>query len=496
MKINNKVVLIAILIIGFFFRIYHIKSNPPELYHDEIINYVSAKSIIETGKDLEGNLLPFFSDRVEFRPPLYGYISYISARIFGEGIFAIRFPAVIFGLGTMIALYYLCLELTKNKTAALISAFILSVIPWHIHYSRIGWEPAPVLLLLLLGLLFTIKGINYRQSKLVYLAFSLFGLTVYTYHGAPLFVLLFMSVILYSNFHYLKQNKKIIIISILIYSAVILPYAYLILSEPTFFNRANRIATFSQGINQQSVYIFFRNYLSHYSLDFLFFKGDPNLRHGVQTGVLYLWMLPFLFIGFYYFIFKNKVVWIKSLILLWLLIFPIGASLANDGYPHAHRSLIGMPLFCVLAGTGMWLFFNKVYKSKYLLIVSITLLTMIILYSLFNFSVKYFTVYPKLSQTWWYYGHKDIFIQIRKLGKNYRRVCLGHINYWEAKPIVYYYLRDSNLQTIEGTKDKICNQAGSIVTLKISDTIPNNARLRVTTHDLNGIPLYRIVTMD
>jgi 4-amino-4-deoxy-L-arabinose transferase-like glycosyltransferase len=127
--------------------------------------------------------------------------------------FAIRFPAIIFGLITIIMLFILTLEITGSHLAALFSAFCLAIIPWHIHYSRVGWEPAPWLPFLLTASVLLIKGINKNHTFLTLLGFAFFSLTIYTYHPAPLIAALFLLSIVILNHRYFWKNEKIFLVA-------------------------------------------------------------------------------------------------------------------------------------------------------------------------------------------------------------------------------------------------------------------------------------------
>src|SRR4051794_16422507 len=49
---------IAILVIAAFLRLYHLGSNPPEIFEDEISGAASAWEIVTTGHDVERTWLP------------------------------------------------------------------------------------------------------------------------------------------------------------------------------------------------------------------------------------------------------------------------------------------------------------------------------------------------------------------------------------------------------------------------------------------------------
>ena len=499
MSLFCKVALFLIVVIAFELRTINLTNNPPELASDELINFVSARSIIETGKDLDGRLLPYFSDRVELRPPIYGYTAYLSSKLFGNKPFSIRLPAVIFGIITIIMLFELTLEITKNQIAALFAAFCLAIIPWHIHYSRVGWEPASLLPFILTAIFLSIKGLNQEKPWLILVGFGFFSLTIYTYQAAPLLSFLFLITIVLFNYRYFLNQRNTFISGVLIAGILALPYIWTALNEPHLYERARRISTFSQGFNSESLKIFLRNYISHFSHQFLFVSGDPNLRHGAQTGVLYWWMWPFIILGLLLLYKSANKRWYIGLITFWIIIFPLGGSLTNDGVPHATRTLVGAPLFCLVAGIGFWQVIQFAYsKTKSKLFVGTILVVIFALTFGFlaTFLQKYFFAYPKQSSTWWDYGHKEIFAKVRSIENQYKRVCLGNLTYWSEIPLKNYYLQNTPLYIINDIHDPACPQSGSIIVVKANEDIFHGGDLFSTVYDLEKHPKYYIYMID
>jgi 4-amino-4-deoxy-L-arabinose transferase-like glycosyltransferase len=503
-KVSNTrlMVFLGLFIITFgaaALRVKDITENPPELYSDELGNFVSAKSIVEEGKDLQGRLLPFFYDRAESRPPIYGYCAYLASKFFINPTFAIRFPAIIFGLITIIMLFMLTLELTGSQVAALFSAFCLAIIPWHIHYSRVGWEPASWLPFLLTATVLLIKGINKNYSPLTLLGFAFFSLTIYTYEAAPLIAALFLLSIVILNHRYFCKNKKLFFTGALTSGIIALPYIWTAFHDPNMYERAIRISTFSKGLDIDSIKIFLNNYKSHFSLKFLFKDGDPNLRHGAQTGVLYWWMLPFMIIGAIAVGKSVKRRWFVGLIVFWIVVFPLVGALTDDGVPHATRTLIGAPMFCLLTGIGLWqsvIFFHYRLNSRILAACFVVAILFIAGISLIRFSKRYYLDYPKFSSIWWEFGHKEIFKKVKSMENKYQRACLENLNYWNELQLKKFYLDEGKLDIITDIKDPKCRMRDSIVVVRESNRIFVNGNLRYKVYNPENAPIYYIYTID
>lgn len=466
---RTYIFLFLILLLTLFLRAYDLSNNPPELFSDELINYTSAKSVIEKGKDLHGRIMPYFTDRVELRPAIYGYSAYLSSLFLGENTLAIRTPAVVYGLITIVAVYLLAFQFFEDKRAAIFAAFFMAIIPWHIHYSRPGWEPASLLPFLLFSIYFFTHGVNKNKKYLVAISFALFTLTIYTYQIAPLYSFLFLFSLFILNYKYFMKEKGFFVLCVLISLVFVSPYLWTVTNEEMMYVRVKAISTFSAGLNSESLTIFAKNYLSHFNPNFLFISGDSNLRHGPGLGTIYWIMLPLILLGVIQLAFSDIQKRYKVFILIWILIFPLGGSLTNDGVPHATRTLPGAPLLCILSGFG----FSSIYKfikSKsrncFLTYAFTSIIIVLSLVSLWQFGRKYYFEYPKISYAYWDYGHKEIFSKVKSIQSNYKRACLENLNYWNEIQTVDYYLRNSHLEVINDINNPNCLLSGTIIVLK------------------------------
>jgi len=497
---KTYIFLFLILLLALFLRGYDLENNPPELFSDELINYVSAKSVIERGKDLHGRLMPYFTDRVELRPPIYGYSAYLSSVFLGENTLAIRAPAIFFGIITIAAVYLLAFQFFEDKRAALVAAFFMSIIPWHIHYCRPGWEPASFLPFLILATYFFIYGIDKHKRYLVTISFGLFTLGIYTYQAAPVYSFLFLLSLFTLNYQYFLRDKKLFIICIIISLIFVSPYLWTISNEEMMYVRAKAINTFASGLNFDSLSTFAHNYISHFKPSFLFISGDPNLRHGAGVGTIYWIMLPLILIGLVQLFTSDIPRQHKIFITIWILIFPLGGSLTNDGVPHATRTLPGAPLLCILSGLG----FGSIYKfielkpKKKIFPYAFTLVIIVLsLVSLGNFTKNYYFEYPKRSSAYWDYGHKEIFTKIKNIETNYKRACLENLNYWNEMQTVDYYLKNSHLEIMNNLDNPDCLRSGSIIVLKEgSRRSVSNSTTVSSVKNPEGNAIYSIYTID
>src|SRR3990167_9276367 len=136
MKINK--LLIIALFIASILRLWNLGNIPPSLTPDEASLGYNAYSILKTGRDEYGKFLPIiFKSFGDYKPGLYVYLSVPFIASLGLNEFAVRLPGAIAGVISVWLLYLIVgLLFPKNKSQAIISAFIMAVNPWSIYFSR------------------------------------------------------------------------------------------------------------------------------------------------------------------------------------------------------------------------------------------------------------------------------------------------------------------------------------------------------------------------
>ena len=179
-KVNY--ILLVVLILAAVLRLWRLGSIPPGLTPDEASLGYNAYSILKTGKDQYGNVLPIiFKSFGDYTPGLYVYLTAPFVALFGLSEFAVRLPNALSGI-VIVYLFYLL----ANKTSqfGLIAAFIAATNPWLIYFSRGAWLPNISLALTLAGIYFFLK--SFYKSRFLYLSALFFALTLIVYQGAKI----------------------------------------------------------------------------------------------------------------------------------------------------------------------------------------------------------------------------------------------------------------------------------------------------------------------
>lgn len=222
----TTIILTLILVVAAFLRLWNLGRVPVSLFGDEVDVGYQAYSILKTGRDYYGNAWPIhFHSLAEWRTPLYLYSAVPTVAVFGISSYGVRLPAAVFGVLGVLVLYFLVDELTKNKYLALISAAVLTLSPWHLEYSRAGFEVTQLLFFLMLGLLFFFKGL--KKGKYIWISGLAFGLTPWVYSTAKLFtplLLVFLALIYWKEIF--KVSKKYLVIALVVLAVVAAPIGY------------------------------------------------------------------------------------------------------------------------------------------------------------------------------------------------------------------------------------------------------------------------------
>jgi 4-amino-4-deoxy-L-arabinose transferase-like glycosyltransferase len=416
-----RILLFLIIILALFLRTYHLSDIPSGFFADEASIGYNAYSILTKGVDEYGTPYPlFFQAFGEFKSPIEIYSTVPFILTLGLNEFSIRFPSVIFGTLTVILIYFLTKELVfkckSRKIIALIAALFLAISPWHIHFSRAPMEGfMPYILFAIMGTYFFLK--SQTRIMMLYPSIVFFVLATYCYFPARIFIPLFGLGILIFYHRFFWHYKKEAILSLILTMLLLAPLLAHSIS-PVGFSRWQQVSIFYNPSNGQTIFQhIFNNYTSHFSLEFLFTKGDSQMpgqfitRHSVQgIGELYQFQLPFIIFGFIFLI-KRKI-WKTLMILsLWLILYPTGSMFTVDQNAQATRSISGVVPFQILSAIGLFYLFSLLSKLKNILNFVLKFCFLIVIFIYFiSYLNLYFVQYALYSSNFWgwQYGARDI----------------------------------------------------------------------------------------
>ena len=139
-KYKAGLTLIFILALATFLRMWKLGATPSGFYVDEAAIGYNAFSLLKTGRDEFGMLLPsLLRSFTVFGAPVYSYLLVPIYAVMGMSVFSTRLLTVFSGVLGVFWIYLLVKRI-ENKTMALLMAALLSVSAWHLTYSRTVYE--------------------------------------------------------------------------------------------------------------------------------------------------------------------------------------------------------------------------------------------------------------------------------------------------------------------------------------------------------------------
>lgn len=450
--------LLFVLLLAIFLRVYKIDSIPPGLTWDEASLGYNAYSILKTGRDEYGNFLPMtLKSFGDYKPAFYTYTVIPFVAILGLNEFAVRLPSVLAGVGFVVLVYLLVLELFKRKWLAASAAFMAAISPLSIQFSRAAFESNLALFINVLGVYLFVKAL---KNKYLYIFSALcFIISLLTYQSSRIFV----PMLLIGLYVILRQSVKLgrwFNLGLGLFSVS----AAVILTLVVFFGQTSRFQTnnffaYQRSDEQISLisgedgfskdgFIFqhlhgewfaytrglFERYLIYFSPIMLFIDGDYSGRHRVpDLGMLYYFSALLIPLGIYY-IYKNNSSGSK-LIFFWLAIAAIPAVLSRDLINSVRALNIAFP-FVVLEGAGLYFLVSLINKRKIFFYSGLLIIFMLIFVNLAIYLDRLLIHAPKSYSQFWLYGYKSAFslADVRVFGK-YNKVVISD-KY--GQPYIYY----------------------------------------------------------
>ena len=183
--------------------------------------------------------------------------------------------------------------------------------------------------------------------------------------------------------------------------------------------------------------LFLKNYFSHFTYDFLFTeKGLPDRYRVAESGLLYLFELPIIFIGIHMLWQKKR----KTAIFLfgWIAIVPIGSALAFDDVPNLQRTLLVFPALSLVTATGADAITNLNFSKKLtggLLNLGKIILLFMALYNVLFYLHQYY-VHEPIHRPWYRNeGYQAMVNAVNKLLPDYKKVI---VTTRESAPTIFF----------------------------------------------------------
>ncbi len=484
-KLICPIILVLVVLLAFFLRFYKVTSIPPSLNWDEVSIGYNAYSILKTGRDEWGVSFPLnFKSYGEYKLPGQIYASIPGIAAFGLNEIGVRITPVVYGTLTVLLLYFLVLEMFKHQSltinhqriVALISSFLLAVSPWHIQLTRASLESSFALFWIVMGVWFFVKGL--KKPTWFTLSMIPFAISVYTYNSARAFIPFFLFALAIIFRKYFWKERKWFLISGIIFAFLMIPLANQVITGeasaryklvsitdeagliPRIEERRNNSTLppiVTKLIHNRYTYISFyfaKNYLSHFTPEFLFIDGAGHRQHHVQgVGELYWFQAPFIILGLYCLAKKKD----KNLKILvpWLLLAFVPVAMTNDSIPNALRTLNAAPVYQIFTALGIC-YAGKLIKNKKIFYILVGFSVVLFLINLGIYLKNLFINHPILYSRDWQYGNKQVVKYIAENQDKYDLIVYSRV-YGEPHMFTLFYLNydpakfqsDTNLNRFE-----------------------------------------------
>jgi len=374
-------------------RFYKLGEVPHGMTWDEAAIGYNGFAIFQTRRDEWLNKLPVsFKSFGDYKSPFAIYLNAPFTHFFGMNLWAVRLPFAIAGVFSVVGMIWMTLllsrlQFTENQARAisLSAGALLAFSPWHIHFTRIGFESGVALCFLIWGisffiLFFELEVSQMRKQKIVRIFWPLIGtlclvLSFYTYHSAKIVTPLVLIALITLCWRQVRTKVGELIAVGSAGLIVLLP-----LFKDTFVgnggNRFGQATIFGQNQSIASLFSeFMSHFFAHFSVTYLVLGETVTLRHGDgKWGVLLFTEYLLVIIGFlllFVTLFKilqqkrkqNTSIQLLLFSVVWIVFGTLPAAIGTD-VPHGNRGLLALPGFILLTVWGGFYLFNWLAKVR------------------------------------------------------------------------------------------------------------------------------------
>ncbi|MEK7495809.1 MAG: glycosyltransferase family 39 protein [Patescibacteria group bacterium] len=396
--------IVLLTIISVFLIFYRFADIPKNLAFDEVEFTKLALSL---------NNKPYipYSQLATGHSTLYFYILLASLKTFGINTFALRFPAAIFGILSVLLFYLIMKKVFKqsnNETMKQWLPFILSLIllssRWFLNFSRFSFEATFLLFLELVSIYFLIKFNENQKAKIPFLRQSpgapmgvwrskktvscfyliisgLFaGFTFLSYTPGRIFFLLPMGFLFLTMKQWNNETIKRILLFLIPFVITVTPLtSYLLTNKDIRIDQQFFLKNNEMTVNEKISGLWHN--ISSTALMFNI-KGDVNGRHNYPNKPALNPILGILFIFGLIISIKNFNNLYNKLFLLYFLIsiFPALMTYPWEN-PNMLRIYTVLPSVVYFVGNAIIILLTIVHKlvknrgiSKYLILITFYLI--------------------------------------------------------------------------------------------------------------------------
>lgn len=443
------VLLLLITLVAIYLRFYGLSISPPSLNWDEAAIGYNSYSLLHTGRDEYGKILPIFTRSFDdYKPAMSSYLMMPLIALLGLNEVSVRSLSAIAGTLMVIVIFLIARKTFKSNQAALLSALFVAISPFAVYFSRIMFEANVATSFFMLGILLYL----YRDKFFnLYLSVFFLILSMYTYHSFKVLVPLVLLTLVFLSgrnpIELAKKGKGVIVLILAMFlplfiltlqgigaarfenTNILLHWPFSIISQALQGGSQALSVRFMESIpGYFLVWEELGRYIGHFSPMNLFIRGsleNPMVIPGNSDFFPFqfiLWLVGLIVV------FTN----FKKYRLLGLLILlaPLPAII-NWNWFYAARIIQVFVLYCLVMGLGAEVsvryLAGRIFKflplkvaqsGLYFILAAISLWSSLYLFD----SLMVLT--PKFYYGNWQPGFKESIPVIAKLAENYDQVII------------------------------------------------------------------------
>ncbi len=358
--------ILLIASVAIFLRVYAMERLPPGLFSDEAVEGLDALDV------LAGNFAIWFHAGLG-REPLFVYLVALSYRVFGVTPLATRLPALMAGLATIPATFFLVREWATGafpqsprqrvERLALLTTALLAISFWHIQMSRNAHRDILLPLVETAGYALLWRALRTGSWKMYAGAGAVLGLAIYTYSPGR-FVGVFVATFFAIEFFIARFGRRVgeniaaiqvqwrgLAAAAIFAIMVMLPLGIYFTQNPVQFGRRfESVSIFNADVPVAALASSLSGNLAMFGIP----GAGYESKHYNLPGrpVFDFFLLPWFLAGVLIAVVRSKNPPYRFL-LLWFLVMMAPAFLTADMIPKGVRSLGTMPGVLIFIAVAM-----------------------------------------------------------------------------------------------------------------------------------------------
>lgn len=342
---------IAVLLLAAALRLGALDCVPPGPSYDELQNARLSERI------LAGEWAIYFPDNFG-QESLYPTLAAFAVRWLGWSIWALRLPAALWGVLSVLALYLVGKKLAGRRAALLAAAF-QAVSAWPLFETRLALETALLPPLAALAMLWLARGLDHPASLsprriLDWVLAGLFlGAHVYAYtpgRAMPLMSLLLPLYLLFCDRPRLRRRWPALLLLILVTLLTVAPLALFLSAHPEAEHRLDQLSGPLLSLRQGDLRPVAE--IAWGTLNMFWLRGEPQWLYNVAGRPVFDSFTALFFgLGVALGVARLRN-WRCGLILIWLLVGLVPGLVSQPAGSFTH-TLAAQPAVYLLLGLGV-----------------------------------------------------------------------------------------------------------------------------------------------